>query len=372
MDESQRSRPPINRLARAVMRLFAAPRINMREDYERVRRLQRHVAQLPLPGPRVPFREVTVDSAGHPIHCRVFEPLERRRDDVLLFFHGGGWVTGDIASYTPACATMAELTGCTVVSVDYRLAPEHPFPAGLEDCLHITRLLLAEPQRVGADSPDRIVLVGDSAGGNLASVVSQQLRDEAGSAHGTGPHDAGPASPTVGRQILLYPVTHWDHDPATSPFESVRTHGRDYRLTTLEVEDYFCLYVPDRDDRRDPRVAPLLADDLSDQPRTLVISAELDLLCDEGEAYGRALAQAGNDVRIERVPGALHGFITLPRFSRSLRHAYAVIDEFLDGPSAETPGPAPSATGSADTTAPADHPTGPAPREDDPEPQGAA
>jgi acetyl esterase/lipase len=194
---------------------------------------------------------------------------------------------------------------------------------------------------VGADSADRIVLVGDSAGGNLAAVVSQQLRDEGG--------------PTVGRQILLYPVTHWDHDPATSPFESVRAHGRDYRLTTLEVEDYFCLYVPDRDDRRDPRVAPLLAEDLSDQPRTLVISAELDLLCDEGEAYGRALAHAGNDVRIERVPGALHGFITLPRFSKSLRHAYTVIDEFLDG----TP------------TDPA-HTTDPTPRTDEPEPQGAA
>ena len=161
--------------------------------------------------------------------------------------------------------------------------------------------------------------------------------------------------PTVGRQILLYPVTHWDHDPATSPFESVRAHGRDYRLTTLEVEDYFCLYVPDRAARRDPRVAPLLAEDLRDQPRTLVISAELDLLCDEGEAYGRALAQAGNDVRIERVPGALHGFITLPRFSKSLRHAYAVIDEFLDG----TP---------TDAT-PTDDPT---PRTDEPESQGAA
>ena len=225
MDESERTRPPINRLARAVLRLFAAPRVNMREDYERVRRLQRHVAQLPLPGPRVPYREVTETSGAHPITCRVFEPVERRREDVLLFFHGGGWVTGDIESYTPACSTMAELTGCTVVSVDYRLAPEHPFPAGLEDCLHITRLLLAEPQRVGAASTDRIVLVGDSAGGNLAAVVSQQLRDEARRAANA---DATVApSPTVGRQILLYPVTHWDHDPATSPYESVRTHGRD-------------------------------------------------------------------------------------------------------------------------------------------------
>lgn len=317
-DEPAHSRPPVNRLVRAVLRLFAAPRVNMHEDYERVRRLQRHLAAMPVPGVRAQFRETAVPADGHDIPVRVFSPVERAREDVLLFFHGGGWVTGDIESYTPACATMAELTGCTVVSVDYRLAPEHPFPAGLEDCLHITRLLLTEPRRVLADGPGRIVLVGDSAGGNLAAVVSRLLKEEDG--------------PTVGRQILLYPVTHWDHDPATSRFASVRAHGSDYRLTSLEVEDYFRLYVPDRVARRDPRVAPLMAKDLSGQPRTLVITAELDLLRDEGEEYGRAIARAGGDVRIERVAGALHGFITLPRFSRSLRRGYEVIGEFLDAP----------------------------------------
>ena len=298
------------------MRYFAAPRLNMREDYEKVRRVQRQLAV--LPGPRFHALDVEIISADgdHPIPVRVFHPREQRREEVLLFFHGGGWVTGDIESYTPACATMADLTGCVVASVDYRLAPEHPYPAGLEDCLRVARLLLADPTRAGIEATDEIVLVGDSAGGNLAAVVSQQLRDE------------GVAG--AKRQILLYPVTHWDHDPATSEFASVRNHGDDYRLTNTEVQDYFDLYVPDAAQRKLPTVAPLMATDLTHQPDTLLITAELDLLCDEGEAYGAALERAGNRVRVHRVNGALHGFITLPRFSRSLREAYDVINEFLD------------------------------------------
>lgn len=306
----------MNRLTRAVMRLFAAPRLNMREDYEKVRRLQRQLAALPIPRYRALDRRITSDDGSRQIPVRIFQPREQRRDDVLLFFHGGGWVTGDIESYTPACATMADLTGCVVASVDYRLAPEHPFPAGLEDCARVARLLLEDPGRVGAAGADRIVLVGDSAGGNLAAAVSLLLREQ-------GHRGAD-------RQILLYPVTHWDHDPRTSPFASVRQHGDDYRLTSTEVQDYLDLYVPDPERRRDPLVAPLLATDLAGQPKTLLITAELDLLCDEGEAYGRALQEAGNDVRIHRVHGALHGFIALPRFARSLREAYEVIDAFLD------------------------------------------
>src|SRR5699024_8315219 len=128
----------------------------------------------------------------------------------------------------------------------------------------------------------------------------------------------------------LYPVTHWDHDPATSPFPSVREHGKGYRLTSTEVQDYLELYVPEPERRRDPLVAPLMATVLSGQPDTVLITAELDLLCDEGEADGQALAGAGNRVRLHRVDGALHGFIALPRFARPLRDAYEVINDFLD------------------------------------------
>ncbi|UQN30249.1 alpha/beta hydrolase [Brachybacterium kimchii] len=306
----------MNPLMRAVLRLFAAPRIDMRQDYAKVRRLQRQLAARPIPRFRSLDRRIMSADGGHQIPVRVFSPKERRREDVLLFFHGGGWVTGDIESYTPACATMADLTGCVVASVDYRLAPEHPFPAGLEDCARVARLLLEDPQRAGISDPRRIVLVGDSAGGNLAAVLSLMLRDEGG--------------PAPVRQILLYPVTHWDHDPETAPFASVRRHGSDYRLTDTEVQDYMELYVPDRGRRQDPLVAPLMSKDLSGQPETLLITAELDLLCDEGEAYGAALAEAGNDVEVHRVDGALHGFITLPRFARPLREAYQHIDAFLE------------------------------------------
>lgn len=305
-------------LLRPLLKAFAAPRLNMREDYQKVRRLQRHLTALPRTTYRAAsWRTVAGDHGSH-VPVRVFQPREKRREEVLLFFHGGGWVTGDIESYTPACTTMADLTGCVVVSVDYRLAPENPFPAGLDDCYQAVRLLLDEPGRAGLDDPGRIVLVGDSAGGNLAAAVSLLLRER--------------GHVGVRRQILLYPVTHWDHDPATAPFASVREHGADYRLTSTEVQDYMEMYVPDPAHRKDPRVSPLMADDLTAQPRTLVITAELDLLRDEGEAYGQALAGAGTAVRIHRVPEALHGFITLPRFSRSLRDAYEVIDEFLEEP----------------------------------------
>lgn len=315
----------MKKLARAFLRLFAAPRLNVQEDYQKVRRMQRQLAQLPAPRYRSLDRKIMSTDGTHQIPVRVFRPKELKREEVLLFFHGGGWVTGDIESYTPACATMAELTGCIVASVDYRLAPEHPFPAGLDDCFRVADLLLQNSHRLGIDDPSNIVLVGDSAGGNLAAVVSLLLREQGRS---------GPS-----RQILLYPVTHWDHRPETSPFASVRNHGDDYRLTNTEVQDYFDMYVPDLEARREWRVAPLLADDLSNQPATLMITAELDLLRDEGEAYAEALEGAGNSVQVHRVGGALHGFIQLPRFSRSLREAYEVVNAFLDrGPVAEQTG----------------------------------
>ncbi|MFC7456094.1 alpha/beta hydrolase [Brachybacterium sp. GCM10030267] len=349
----------MNPLFRAVLRLFAAPRLDMREDYQRVRRIQRRLASLPGPRYRTAWETLSGSPAdtggsGDQVPVRVFPPKEKLHEDVLLFFHGGGWVTGDIESYTPACATMADLTGCVVASVDYRLAPEDPFPAGLEDCYRLAHQLLEDPGRLGLEDADRIVLVGDSAGGNLAAAVSLLLRERG--------HRGAK------RQILLYPVTHWDHDPETSPFASVRRHGEDYRLTNTEVQDYMELYVPDPDQRRHRLVSPLMAEDLSGQPATLLITAERDLLCDEGEAYGRALQEAGNTVRLHRVDGALHGFITLPRFSRSLREAYEVINDFLrehpadgDAPAGDAPatgstdGDAP-ATGSTDASATADGP----------------
>lgn len=309
-------RHPVKGPARYVLSLFSAPRLDMREDYGKVRRFQRALASLWRPRHRHAYRQTSATVNGRQLSVRIFQPADRRGDDVLLFFHGGGWVTGDIETYTPTCSAMADLTGCTVASVNYRLAPEHPYPAGFEDCYGITRQILEEPERAGIKDVRNIVLVGDSAGANLAAAVSLKLRDD--------------GLRGVERQILLYPVTHWDHDPATSPFDSVREHGDDLRLTNAEIQAYFDLYVPDVETRRQPSVSPLMATDFANQPTTLVITAELDLLRDEGEAYGHALEAAGNTVQVLRVPDALHGFIQLPRFSRPMREAYEVINAFLD------------------------------------------
>lgn len=304
----------VNPVLRALLGLFAAPRLRMREDYLKVRKFQRLLAG-PRRRYRVLDRAILSQDRSHPIPVRVFQPRERNHEGVLLFFHGGGWVTGDIESHTPACAALADATGRVVLSVDYRLAPENPFPAGFDDCLRVAEVLLGEPGLVGMDDPSDITLIGDSAGGNLAAAVSQRLR--------------ALGHPMPGRQVLLYPATWFDHDPATSPFESVRLYGTGLRLTALEVSDYMALYQPRPEARRNPLVAPLLATDLSGQPATLVVTAELDLLRDEGEAYGHALAAAGNEVRVERIDGALHGFLTLPRFVRPVAQAHEMINDFL-------------------------------------------
>lgn len=309
-------RSPVNWVVRAVLGFFAAPRVNMLEDYEKVRRRQRKLVTSLTPPIGATDHTVASRHDRHQIPVRVFRPKQRWRDTVLVFFHGGGWVTGDVETYTPTCQRMADMTGSLVIAVEYRLAPEHPFPSGLEDCYDVIHRLLEAPATVGLRSSDELVLVGDSSGGNLVAAVSLLLRER------------GPRS--VRRQVLLYPVTHWDHDPVTSPFDSVREHGEDYRLTNTEVQDYHALYLIDPQQRHNPLVAPLLAGDFSHQPDTLVMTAELDLLRDEAEAYGHALRQAGNVVRIHRVAGALHGFIALPRLSLSVREAYDVINTFLD------------------------------------------
>lgn len=248
------------------------------------------------------------------IPVRVFYPRHRDDAKVLLFFHGGGWVTGNINSYTRVCAGLAQQLGRTVISVDYRLAPEHPYPAGLEDCYEAAKVLFKNPDRIRCACGD-ITLAGDSAGGNLAAAVSLLARDR------------GEFLPR--RQILLYPSTYWNHEE-TSPFPSIRENGKDYILTARRIQNYMELYAPSEADRKSPYVAPLLAEDLSRQPNTLIITAQYDPLRDEGEAFGRKLREAGNLTQISRIDDAMHGFLTLPKRSRPVRECCEMIRSFLD------------------------------------------
>jgi acetyl esterase/lipase len=208
---------------------------------------------------------------------------------------------------------MARQTKHTVVSVNYRLAPEHPFPAGLEDCYFATREIFSDPYMANC-APEDITLVGDSAGGNLAAVVSLMARDR------------GEFKPC--RQILIYPATYYDHGE-TSPFPSVHEFGDSYLLTAEKIQNYMDLYIRNEQDKYSPYVAPILADDLSNQPKTLIITAGYDPLRDEGEAYGEKLRAFHNDVRISRIDETLHGFLAFSKKSRSVIKCYEIIHNFL-------------------------------------------
>lgn len=250
---------------------------------------------------------------GREIPVRVFKPRKQEYCKVLIFFHGGGWVTGNIDSYTNACSYMARHTKHTVVAVDYSLAPENPFPIGLHDCYEVTRVLYENPHLLQCKTED-ITLIGDSAGGNLASAVSLMAKDR--------------GEFKINKQILIYPSTYYDHSEK-SPFPSIHENGENYIMTSKRLEEYMDLYVPDKNKRKDPYVAPLLAQDLKDQPKTLIITAEFDPLRDEGESYGARLINFGNSVKIYRLKGALHGFFSLPWKSKYVKKSYKIINLFL-------------------------------------------
>ena len=243
------------------------------------------------------------------------EPVEGEKYPVLLFFHGGGWVTESIDNYERICARLADATGQYVVSVEYRLAPEDKFPAGLEDCYAVAKALYSG-QFVLNVKPENITLIGDSAGGNLCAALSLMARDR---------KEFMPS-----RQILIYPATYNDYTEK-SPFASVKENGTDYLLTAGKMQDYIDLYARNEEDKKNPYFAPYLAKDLSNQPDTLILTSEFDPLRDEGEAYGKRLKEAGNRVQIHRIKDALHGYFALGIKQLHVQESFTYINEFLKG-----------------------------------------
>lgn len=303
----------INGFMLAALRALSYADIDIKKNYK-VSRLIQNLSQPPLP-PAYKGWDHVIKANGATIPVRIFTPDAQRSDEILLFFHGGGWVKGSIESYSRVCADMARMTGRRVVSVDYRLAPEYPFPCAPEDCYAAAKEIYQNSELLGA-APEGITLVGDSAGGNLAAVVSLMAAQR--------------KEFTIAKQILIYPATYNDHSDA-SPYPSVKENGYDYLLTSKRIRDYLALYIQNPGDYNSPYFAPLLAQDLSGQPDTLVITAQYDPLRDEGEAYAERLKQAGNTVTLYRVSDALHGFFSLPlRFSQ-VKECYGYINAFLNG-----------------------------------------
>ena len=303
----------INKAMLAALKALSYPDVDIRKTYK----LHRKVKKLNGKGFKLTKCYEMLDrcvlNGEHEVPVRIFSPKSEKTDRILLFFHGGGWVVGDIDTYTKVCANMACLTNHIVVSVDYRLAPENKFPCGLEDCYAVAKDLFTNKRYLDIN-PEKITLIGDSAGGNLAAALSLMARDK---------KEFLPK-----RQILIYPATGNDYSE-NSPFPSVKDNGRDYLLTSKRVEGYMELYMSTEEDKKNPYFSPLVASDLSNQPETLIITAEFCPLRDEGEAYGKKLQEAGNNAYVHRIPDALHGYFSLPPSFEIVEKTYDIINEFL-------------------------------------------
>lgn len=317
----------MNRIALAAVRAITKLRPNIQEGYKTQRAAEEATARLTIADPRCRIDDATVPAPdGYPIPIRIFTPLtidfslksglhvDEDHRGTILFFHGGGFANGDVDFYADTCMKMALKLERRVIAVDYRRSPEHRFPAATNDCYEVARQLFAGEIVPDVD-PENIVLFGDSAGGNLAAVVSLMARDR------------GDFKPRT--QILLYPLVYSDHSE-TSLFDSVRENGEDYILTREDIEGYVGMYLSAPEDSLSPYFAPLLELDLSDQPRTLVITAEYCPLRDEGETYAARLEMDGNQVECVRILDAVHGYFLYPSVFGFVRDTYRVIESFLD------------------------------------------
>lgn len=230
----------------------------------------------------------TIPGPDGDIPVRIYTPKGSGPFPILVYFHGGGWVMGNLDVVHGPCTVLANRAHAVVVSVDYRLAPEHKFPAAVDDCYAATKWAADNAAIINGD-PERIAVGGDSAGGNLAAVVSVMARDQ--------------GSPTLMYQLLLYPATDFNFDTL-----SYQENGDDYFLTTDMMKWFFGHYLNNDDEGRDWRVSPLRLADTTGLPPALVITAEYDPLRDEGEAYAALLVKGGTTVMTERYPGQIHAF----------------------------------------------------------------
>jgi acetyl esterase len=260
---------------------------------ERAAMMRRFVPMQEYAGVKV--EERTISAGGRSMAVRFYRPASATGIlPVVVFFHGGGFVVCTLDTHDPYCRALATEAGVMVVSVDYRLAPEHKFPAGVEDCLIATDWVLGHAGELGGDS-GRVFVAGDSAGATLATVVALTLRDrgEAGRLEG---------------QILLYPVAGYYDPPTVSYVEMAEGYG----LTRKGMTWFWDLYLNDKSEAEDFRAVPLRATSLAGLPRAFVVTAEYDVLRDEGQAYARQMGEAGVDVTHEFALGMNHGFAASP------------------------------------------------------------
>lgn len=261
----------------------------------------------------IPFsniKNVNIDISSTKIPVRIYTPEGDSKLPIIVYSHGGFWIGGNLDNCDNICRKLSQNTKAVVVSVGYRLAPENPFPAGVNDVYNVVQWVYKNAEDINGDAK-HIAVAGDSAGGNIAAAVSQMVRDK------NGPH--------ITCQILVY--------PSTNLFElnsrSWSQLSNDFNISREDMEKYISLYIPKKEDRKDPYASPLLAKDFKGLPHTLIIIAEIDPLRDEGEAYAKKLKQAGDEVVVTMYKGSTHGFLAMDRISGEGNKALNQISLYL-------------------------------------------
>lgn len=254
----------------------------------------------PLPMHEV--RDVMIPTPDGDLPARLYRADARDADRLVVYFHGGGWVVGSIESADSACRFLARHSGASVLSVQYRLAPEHPFPAAPDDALAAFRFAVSRAADWGHD-PGLIAVAGDSAGGNLAAVLCQDLRTA---------EETHPAF-----QLLFFPVTD-----LSTKHPSYAAFADGFFLTEKQMDWYRGHYLSGGQPATDPRVSPLLAEDLTGLPPAYVAVSGFDVLRDDGEAYARRMAAAGVRVALRRHDGLIHAFVNSTGVGSSSREAF--------------------------------------------------
>jgi acetyl esterase len=292
---------PLDKQARALIERFVregTPPVSKLTPAE-ARRLTREVnRRLTSPPEAVAVvKNMRTSDTSAQIPARVYIPREDEVLPVLVYFHGGGWVLGDLESVDSLCRSLANAADCVVVSVDYRLAPEHKFPAAVEDAYSATKWTANIATSFSGD-PRRIAVGGDSAGGSLAAAVSLMARDK--------------HSPPIVFQLLIYPATN--HAFETTSYSD---NAEGYWLSKDDMRWFWNHYLRDEEDGRNPYASPSRAVDLSSLPPAFVITAEFDPLRDEGEAYAARLRERGVPVKVSRYDGMIHDFVNIAELRQS-------------------------------------------------------
>ncbi|MFO7591180.1 MAG: alpha/beta hydrolase [Acidimicrobiia bacterium] len=289
---------PIDPVASTVIEIMdqVFPKVDELDDPVAARAQMKAMPALPDVEEVGSVEDRTIPGPAGEIPVRVFRPREAPAGPLpgVVYFHGGGWVICDLDSHDGACRRIANAIGAVVVSVDYRLAPEHVFPAAADDCYAATAWVATRADELGIDAA-HLAVAGDSAGGNLAAVVAQMARDLDG--------------PALAFQLLVYPVI--DSTATANDHASKSENATGYFLTTAQMDWYRAQYRPPDHAGDHPYLSPHVAESLEGLPPACVVTAEMDPLRDEGEMYGRLLEEAGVPVVVHRAEGMFHGFFNM-------------------------------------------------------------